>query len=48
MQIDYDYLKRLMEAFTEAPRPTTDIVELQKLGLWSGIEKRVIPGIRAV
>ena len=33
MQIDYDYLKRLMEAFTEAPRPTTDIVELQKLGL---------------
>ena len=33
MQIDYDYLRRLMEAFAEAPRPTTDIEELQKVGL---------------
>jgi hypothetical protein len=32
MQIDYDYLRRLMEAFAEAPRPTTDIEELQKVG----------------
>ncbi len=32
MQIDYDYLKGLMEAFVEAPRPTTDIDELEQAG----------------
>jgi hypothetical protein len=32
MQIDYNYLRQLMEAFVEAPRPTTDIEELKKAG----------------
>ena len=33
MQIDYDYLKRLLEGFADAPRPTTDIEELKATGL---------------
>jgi len=33
MQIDYDYLKNLLEAFAGAPRPTTDIEELKERGL---------------
>lgn len=33
MQIDYDYLKELLEAFAEAPRPTTDIEELKSRGI---------------
>ena len=33
VQIDYDYLKRLLEAFAAAPRPTTDIRELAQAGV---------------
>jgi hypothetical protein len=33
MQIDYDCLKQLLEAFAAAPRPTTDIEELKAAGL---------------
>lgn len=33
MQIDYDYLKQLLEAFAGAPGPTTDIHELQERGI---------------
>lgn len=33
MQIDHDYLKRLLEAFQAAPRPVTDINELQCAGI---------------
>lgn len=33
MQIDYDYLKQLLEAFAAAPRPTTDIEELKNRGI---------------
>jgi hypothetical protein len=33
MQIDYDYLKQVLEAFAAAPRPTTDIEELEANGI---------------
>lgn len=33
MQIDYDYVKHLLEAFSAAPRPTTDIEELKAKGI---------------
>jgi hypothetical protein len=33
MQIDYDYLKEILEAFAAAPKPTTDIEELKRRGI---------------
>jgi hypothetical protein len=33
MQIDYDHLKQLLEAFAAAPKPTTDIEELKHRGI---------------
>lgn len=33
MQIDYDYLKQVLEAFAAAPKPTTDIQELKRRGI---------------
>ena len=33
MEIDYDYLKQLLEAFAAAPKPTTDIFDLKTRGI---------------
>ena len=33
MQIDYDYVKQLLEAFSAAAHPTTDIDELEARGI---------------
>lgn len=33
MQIDHDYLKRLLEAFQAAPGPLTDIQQLESVGI---------------
>jgi hypothetical protein len=33
MKPDPAYTKKLLEAFEDSPQPTTDIQELQKLGL---------------
>ncbi len=42
MKIDKDYLKKLLEAFESAERPTTNIKELESIGFYYDDDKFVL------